>query len=78
MTRETRSTLAFATVSPRILRQAVVAAAAALTFGAQAAGHGAPTTIVFVGSSVTWGYTEVEDFGVGTVTDLNGCTVTVG
>jgi hypothetical protein len=27
---------------------------------------------------VTWGYTEVEPFGVGTVIDLNGCTNTSG
>jgi hypothetical protein len=77
MTRETRSTFAFATVSCRILRRAAVAGAGALVLGVQAA-DAAPTTIVFVGSSVTWGYTEVEDFGVGTVTDLNGCTQTVG
>lgn len=34
--------------------------------------------ILFMGSSVTWGYTEVENFGTGTVKDLNGCTVTEG
>ncbi len=77
MTRQTRSTSAFATVPSRILRLAAVAAAAATALVTQAAGA-APPTIVFVGSSVTWGYTEVEDFGVGTVTDLNGCTQTVG
>ncbi|WP_175107806.1 PEP-CTERM sorting domain-containing protein [Pararobbsia alpina] len=38
----------------------------------------AATTLLFLGSSVTWGYTEVEGFGVGTVTDLNGCTETEG
>ena len=44
---------------------------------ALAAAASAPT-VLFMGSSVTWGYTEVEGFGVGTVTDLNGCTETVG
>ena len=77
MTRQSSSTIAFATAPSRVLRRAAVAAAAALTLVAQAA-DAAPPTIVFVGSSVTWGYTEVEGFGVGTVTDLNGCTQTVG
>jgi hypothetical protein len=53
---------------------------AALLVGshAMAAGTAAPSTVLFMGSSVTWGYTEVENFGVGTVTDLNGCTQTEG
>ena len=77
MTRQTRSSFAFTTLPWHILRRVAAAAAAALALGTQAA-EAAPPTIVFVGSSVTWGYTEVEDFGVGTVTDLNGCTQTVG
>ncbi len=77
MNRQAHSMFALANAPSRMLRLAAVAAAAALTLVTQAA-DAAPPTIVFVGSSVTWGYTEVEDFGVGTVTDLNGCTQTVG
>jgi hypothetical protein len=48
-----------------------------LSFNAMAGTSSVPT-VLFMGSSVTWGYTEVEGFGVGTVTDLNGCTETEG
>jgi hypothetical protein len=45
---------------------------------AMAAAPSNAPNVLFLGSSVTWGYTEVEGFGVGTVTDLNGCTQTYG
>ncbi|MDB5999845.1 MAG: exosortase interaction domain protein, partial [Rhizobacter sp.] len=65
-------------VAKPLWRHLAIAAAITALWGAQAANASGATSIVFIGSSVTWGYTEVEDFGVGTVTDMNGCTETVG
>jgi len=64
--------------SRRALRSAILPAVLALSASGHAISTSAATTVLFLGSSVTWGYTEVEGFGVGTVTDLNGCTETEG
>jgi hypothetical protein len=64
--------------SRRALRGAVLPAVLALSASGHAISASAAATVLFLGSSVTWGYTEVEGFGVGTVTDLNGCTETEG
>ena len=78
MTRHTESFVHASPVAHTKRRRLAVGLAAFIALSASTVGAFASTSIVFVGSSVTWGYTEVEDFGVGSVTDLNGCTQTEG
>jgi hypothetical protein len=78
MTFSTRAAGGHQSNSGRALRGAILHAALALSASGYAVSASAATTTLFLGSSVTWGYTEVEGFGVGTVTDLNGCTETEG